>query len=117
MRHARLDDMIKGWFVGDFEPSILRTDAFEVAIKRYRAGETEAVHHHRVATEVTVIISGEVRMCNRVWGPGDIIALEPQDATSFEATTAAVTVVVKAPSVLGDKYPGRYNDPYVVAGD
>ena len=24
-----LDDMIGGWFVGDFDPSVVKTDAFE----------------------------------------------------------------------------------------
>ena len=28
----RLDDMVKGWFVGDFEPTALRTAACEVSV-------------------------------------------------------------------------------------
>ncbi len=106
MKTARLDDMVKGWFVGDFEPNVLRSKDFEVAVKRYTPGETEELHHHRIATEITVVISGEVRMCGQSWGPGDIIVLEPGDATAFEAPVAAVIAVVKAPSAKGDKYIG-----------
>lgn len=105
MKHARLEDMVKGWFVGDFAPSVLRTAACEVAVKRYRAGEAEAAHLHRVATEVTLILSGRVRMLGREWGEGDIITIEPGEATDFLALTDAVNVVVKLPSVAGDKYP------------
>jgi hypothetical protein len=32
----RLDDMVKGWFVGDFEPTALRTAACEVSVKHYK---------------------------------------------------------------------------------
>jgi quercetin dioxygenase-like cupin family protein len=45
-------------------------------------------------------------MQDREWGPGDIIVLEPGEATSFEALTDAVNVVVKTPSAKGDKYDG-----------
>jgi hypothetical protein len=98
--------MVKGWFVGDFAPSALRSAACEVAIKHYRAGDREALHHHRIAAEVTAIVSGEVRMRGRVFGPGDIVVLEPGEATEFEALTDTVNVVVKLPSLRDDKYPG-----------
>ena len=106
MRTAKLADMTKGWFVGDFEPAALRSAACEVAVKHYRAGDREELHHHRIAAELTVIVSGEVRMCGRRFGPGDIVVLEPGEATDFEALSDAVNVVVKLPSVSGDKYPG-----------
>ncbi|MBL6457864.1 hypothetical protein JMJ55_21230 [Belnapia sp. T6] len=105
MKHARLEDMVKGWFVGDFAPSVLRTTACEVAVKRYKAGEAEAAHLHRVATEVTLVLSGRVRMLGREWSEGDIITIEPGEATDFLALTDAVNVVVKLPSAAGDKYP------------
>jgi quercetin dioxygenase-like cupin family protein len=104
MRQARLDAMWRGWFVGDFSPGVLKTAAAEVAVKRYAAGEREGRHYHAVATEVTCVVSGRVRMSGVELGPGDIVALDPGEATEFEALTDAVTVVVKTPSVAGDKY-------------
>ena len=111
MRTGRLDAMTKGWFVGDFAPSLLRTAACEVAVKHYRAGEREELHHHRVASEVTAVVTGTVRMAGREFGPGDAVVLEPGEATAFEALTDAVSVVVKLPSVGGDKYPGGSREP------
>ena len=29
MKKARLEDFVRGWFIGDFEPSMLKTDAAE----------------------------------------------------------------------------------------
>lgn len=107
MKHGRLESMIKGWFVGAFEPSVLRTDACEVAIKTYRAGEYESRHQHRVATEITAIVSGRVRMMGKDWSDGDIVVVEPGESTDFAVYTDTITVVVKLPSVAGDKYPAE----------
>ncbi len=105
MKLHKLEDMVKGWFVGDFSPSAFSSKEFEVAIKHYRAGDTESSHVHRIATELTVIVEGRVRMLGQEFQRGDIITVEPSEATSFEALTDTITVVVKTPSVVGDKYP------------
>jgi hypothetical protein len=99
MNHRRLEDMVNGWLVGDFEPTCCRTAACEVACKHYEAGATEAAHVHRVATEITLIASGRVSMNGRTF------VLEPGEATDFRALEKTTTVVVKLPSVAGDKYP------------
>ncbi len=104
MRLSRLDGMTKGWFVGDFDPTALRTDAAEVAVKTYAAGDKEAWHYHKVATEVTLILSGSVRMNGLPYAAGDIVRIEAGEGTDFEAVTDTVTVVAKVPSVAGDKY-------------
>lgn len=104
MNHAKLEDMINGWFVGSFKPNVLETDACEVAVKHYKAGDNESEHYHKIATEVTVIVSGRVRMAGKEWEPGDIIVLKPGEATDFEALTDAINVVVKIPGALDDKY-------------
>ena len=105
MKLYRLDEMKGGWFVGNFEPSCLRTDAFEVASKKYTSGDHESRHVHRVATEITVIASGRVVMNGQVFVAGDVILLEPGESSDFEVLEDALTVVVKTPSIIGDKYP------------
>jgi mannose-6-phosphate isomerase-like protein (cupin superfamily) len=104
MKVHRLDDMTRGWFVGDFEPTLYRTDAVEVAVKHYVAGDAEERHVHRIATELTAVVSGTVRMDGRDLDPGDIVTLEPGEPTDFLAVTDAVVVAVKLPAVAGDKH-------------
>ena len=104
MKHDCLNDMVKGWFVGAFIPTACSTTACEVAIKYYRAGDFEDFHYHKVATEVTVILNGRVRMADREWSDGDIITLSPGEPSEFVALTDATTVVVKIPGALSDKY-------------
>lgn len=90
--------------MGNFKPCAYRTSECEVAVKHYGIGDKEQMHYHRVATEITLIVSGEVRMLGNIWGAGDIVTISPGEKTSFEALTDAITVVVKLPSVEGDKY-------------
>ena len=104
MKTARLEDMIKGWFVGNFEPTLYRTNDVEVAVKTYKAGEHEDKHYHKIATEITVVVSGTVKMNGIEYNAGDIIVMEPGDATDFEAITDAVNAVVKLPGANNDKY-------------
>ena len=110
MKLAKLNQMIKGWFVGNFEPTLLKTSDVEVGVKEYQKGASEVMHHHRVATEITAIIFGQVRMNGSVYVKGDIILLEPGEHTDFEAREDSCTVVVKYPSVSNDKYLGIKND-------
>jgi hypothetical protein len=104
MNHSNLHNMVKGWFVGGFSPNAFYTEACEVAVKQYRAGDYERKHFHKIATEITLILSGRVRMCGREWGSGDIIVLSPGEATDFEALVDTLNVVVKVPSAINDKY-------------
>lgn len=95
-----------GWFVGDFQPSIFKTGEFEVAIKNYGIGDHEPAHYHKVATELTVIVKGIVKMNGAIYNEGDIIKLEPGESTDFTVVSdEAITAVVKYPCVAGDKYP------------
>jgi len=105
MRTARLGDMLRGWFVGDFSPSVHRTRAVEVAVKEYKSGDAEGRHLHRIATEITLVLKGAVRMNGVRYGEGDIIVLDPGEATDFRCVSDALTVVVKVPGAVDDKYP------------
>ena len=93
-----------GWFIGNFEPTLLNTSLFEIAVKRYNAGDNEKSHYHKQATEFTVILNGEVEMAGKRFVDGDIIRIEKNEATDFLAITDVITVVVKMPSVANDKF-------------
>jgi quercetin dioxygenase-like cupin family protein len=106
MKVDKLDRMVKGWFVGNFEPTVIKTNDVEVAVKKYKAGDYESAHYHKIATEITVIISGEVEMNGKKFIEGDIIVIEPNEPTDFRVLKDTITAVVK--------YPGANNDKYLV---
>lgn len=105
MKTAKLEEMIKGWFVGNFEPTLLRTNDVEVAVKSYKKGDYEAKHFHKIATEITVITQGRVKMNGVEYAKGDIIVMEPNESTDFECLEDDTqNVVVKIPGANNDKY-------------
>ncbi|MDB5251201.1 MAG: hypothetical protein JWP27_370 [Flaviaesturariibacter sp.] len=104
MENFDLGSFTGGWFVGDFSPTLLPTEEFEVAVKSYAAGAHEQRHLHKIATELTVIVNGRVRMNGEEYGSGSIIRINPGEDTDFEALTDVTTVVVKTPCAKNDKY-------------
>lgn len=106
MRRHRLGEFTKGWFIGNFNPSILKSSEVEVGVKFFEAGSLEPVHHQLTATEVSVLIFGRVRMGNIWLEPGDIVEIAPGIDCDFEAITDAALVVVKSPSLPDDKVLG-----------
>lgn len=104
MKEYDLDHMVKGWFVGDFTPTVIKSQEFEVAVKHYKKGDYEPSHYHKIATEVTVICSGSVKMNGKEHQAGSIIVIEPNEDTDFFALEDTITCVVKTPSAKSDKY-------------
>lgn len=104
MEHNNLKNMVNGWFIGDFEPSLYKSSDFEIAVKEYKKGYSEQKHFHRIATEFTVIINGKVLMNAREYVKGDILIIKPNEPTDFRAIEDTSTVVVKIPCVPNDKY-------------
>ena len=107
MKKFNLSQMTKGWFVGDFSPTLIKTQEVEVGVKRYKKGDYEERHHHKVATEITVIVTGRVSMNGECYSQGDILVIEPGESTDFDVLEDVITVVVKYPGVKNDKYTGE----------
>jgi len=104
MELNKLNDFVKGWIIGNFDPSLFKTDMFEISIKRYKAGDSENSHYHALATEWTAVVSGSVIMNGVTYTEDDIITVDKGEWVRFECVTDAVTVVVKIPCVKNDKY-------------
>ena len=104
MEKHNLNEMIGGWFIGNFNPSLLKTNDVEVAVKNYKAGDEEEAHYHKIATEYTVILKGKVRMLGVEYNEGEILTIPPMESTDFLALTDVTTVVVKIPGASNDKY-------------
>lgn len=105
MKLYNLNDFIKGWIIGNFYPSLLNTNDVEVAIKRYIKDDYDESHYHKIATEYTIIVDGEVRMNDKFYKKDDVIIIEPGDITDFEVLSDnCTTVVIKIPGVNNDKY-------------
>lgn len=103
MKIHKLQTMTKGWFVGDFLPSAYKAN-YEIGLKKYLAGDIEPRHHHRLATEFTLVVSGKICMNGVLFYEGDIVQVDLYEDVKFECVEDATTVVFKTASVSGDKY-------------
>lgn len=104
MNNYKLNNFTKWWFIGNFEPSLFKTDLFEIAIKDYKKWELETSHHHKIATEYTIFNSGKFKMKNNYYQAGDIVEILPWESTDFECLEDWNTTVIKIPCVKWDKY-------------
>ena len=48
-------DDFNGWFVGNFNPSLIKTDEIEFGYKRILKGTKPDYHYHKYKTEYTIL--------------------------------------------------------------
>jgi len=104
MRRSSLKDSgARGWFIGDFDGAAYYTKDFEVTYQKNPRGQT-ASHIHKLAYEITLVISGR-QICNgQMFAAGDICILEPGDISQIEYLEETEVVTIKTPSVPSDKH-------------
>lgn len=104
MRVTNIEKMKRGWMIGDFEPSILRTKDFEVGILIHKKGEFWASHFHREAEEYNLLLDGKMEINGVLIEPGTIFILEKNEIAKPEFLEDCRVLVIKVPSRPGDKY-------------
>ena len=97
---GKLSDTTRGWVIGDFEPSLLKTKDFEVGILTHLKGEQWNAHYHKEGTEYNILIKGSMNVCDTELITGDTFN-EVADPTFYEDCTI---VCIKVPGDSKDKY-------------
>lgn len=98
-----LDSFFKGWVIGDFKPSLYKNNQVEVGVKKFLKGQVEPSHKQLIATEITIVISGKIRMNNLYFEENDIVEIPAGEFADFEAVTDSSLVCIKYPSLATDK--------------
>lgn len=104
MKIFKIDDMVGGWFAGNFSPTAYKTDAFEVCYKKHVKGEMWDTHYHKEGTEINYLIRGKVKIQNTILTAGDVFVIYPWEVSDPEFLEDCEVIIVKTPSVPGDKY-------------
>lgn len=104
MKKYNLKDFYRGWFIGNFDPNIFKTDNFEVGLLSHSKGEQWAKHYHVIATEYNLLVSGSMIIHKTKIEPGDIFVLEPYEIADPEFLEDCTVMCIKIPSIPGDKY-------------
>jgi hypothetical protein len=104
MKIYKDSNMHRGWFIGDFEPSVLRTTEFEVGVLRHKKDEKWKAHYHKEASEYNYLIEGEMIIQGQLLKAGDIFVIDKYEIADPIFLTDCTVVVVKNPSLPQDKY-------------
>ena len=104
MTTGKIKDMKRGWCIGNFEPSVFKTAAFEMAILLHPQGERWPAHYHRVATEYNFLLTGSMRVCDTELTAGDWFVIEPMEVADPVFHEDCQIVCIKVPSDVTDKH-------------
>lgn len=105
----------KGWFFGHFmEEDLLHSDLVEVAYQDVsdKKPRSKDWHYHKESLEINIVLSGSVTFkINRKEvkiGEGEFYIVYPCTIVEdFSASKNTKIIVVRAPSVFGDKFTER----------
>jgi hypothetical protein len=103
LRITNLNQCVRGWFIGDFPNTILRTKDFEVAFMKWEKGPFNDMHFQRKATEYNLVTKGSLKLNGKVYKEGDFFVFEPYVVCEGEWLEYTEVVVVKTPSCPDDK--------------
>tara|TARA_Y100000593_G_scaffold16106_1_gene31800 strand:+ start:26299 stop:26637 length:339 start_codon:yes stop_codon:yes gene_type:complete len=104
MEIYKLVDFTRGWLIGDFEPSLIKTKDFEVGVLFHPKGEVWPAHYHKIADEYNVLLSGKMKICNEDLSEGDVFVIRKGEVADPEFYEDCKILTIKIPSVIGDKY-------------
>jgi hypothetical protein len=104
MQIFKIENMYKGWFIGDFEPSVFKTKDFEVGTTLHPKGSKWERHYHKKSTEITWLIQGKMKIQDSIIQEGEIFVIPPYEIADPEFLEDCKVLVIKTPSDTSDKY-------------
>lgn len=93
-----------GWFIGDFEPSLLKGAGFEASLKLHKKGENWPIHFHKTATEYNVVAVGRMTIQGIQMEAGSVFVLHPFEVADPIFHEDTVIVCIKHPGATNDKF-------------
>jgi hypothetical protein len=104
MTILNLNEMKGNWFVGDFLPTAFKTDKAEVCYKIHHKDEVITPHYHKIATEINLLVEGKMIINSETILAGQVFILHPNEVVFATPVEDSKLIVVKIPSIVGDKY-------------
>ena len=104
MKKLDFSSMKGGWFIGNFTPSAFQTNDFEVGYAKHKKGDFWEKHYHKIATEITLIVKGKVKIDDKIYSAGEILIVYPNEVVDPEFLEDVEFMIIKVPSDVQDKY-------------
>lgn len=92
----KLENFVNGWFIGDFEPSLLKNSGVELAVMNKEKGVgTNDFHYHEKCIEINVLIKGKMKINNKFIQENEIFVFNPNVPSIYEYLEDCTFVVFK----------------------
>lgn len=96
--------MKNNWYVGAFSPTAFYSKKFEVAYVKHFKGQKWPKHIHKKAVEINLLVKGKMKILGQKLKKGQIFVIYPNEIADPIFLTNCEVVVIKTPSIIGDKY-------------
>lgn len=103
MKTGNVSTTVGGWYIGNFENAIYKTNGFEASYKKHKKGEKYGWHYHQYLDEINLVVSGKIKIQGQVFSVGDIFILEPYDIADPEFIEDCEIICIKSPNITNDK--------------
>jgi dTDP-glucose pyrophosphorylase len=100
----KLEDMFRGWFIGNFEPSVYKNCTFEVGYLSHKKNEIWDVHYHNNLTEINLLIEGKMILNDIEINKNEIFVINKKDIACPIFLEDCRIICIKIPQILGDKH-------------
>ncbi len=101
---VRREDFVRGWLIGDFEPSIIRATDFEIGLLHHAAGEKWPFHYHKEAVEINYLLKGSMKLNGIHLSAGTRFIMPRNMIACPDFLENCIILCIKVPSVPKDKY-------------
>jgi len=103
MKITKISDYFRGWFIGNFEPTLLKTKDFEVGLLTHRKGEHWSSHYHEKSIEYNVLVQGKMVVQGNELNTGDVFVFDKGEIADPVFLKDCTVLCVKVPSIPSDK--------------
>ena len=99
----KIEDMFRGWFVGNFEPSVFKHAGVEVGYLLHKKGEKWQTHYHNNLIEVNLLVEGKMILNDIELNKNEIFVIDKKVIACPIFLEDCYIICIKIPSMVGDK--------------
>ncbi len=103
IKKYNLNEMFRGWFIGNFEPSVFKSSCIEVGYLFHKKGEIWNVHYHNNLIEVNLLVKGKMILNNMEINENEIFVINQKEIACPIFLEDCNIVCIKIPNIVGDK--------------
>lgn len=98
-----LENFIRGWIIGNFEPNLYKTNNFEISVQTHKENEIHPFHIHETLEEINIIIEGKMIFNGKELSLNDIFVSPKGTLSCCKFLSDCKIICIKIPSNPLDK--------------